>query len=76
MILQKCVEIMNNFFSDSVMELDIDRELHTEASNTNDPVTRSVEKYKNHSSIIKLNSEDFSNYSSFEFQAILLSPVY
>ena len=28
----KCADIMNNFFSDSVMELD--RELHTEATNT------------------------------------------
>ena len=25
---EKCAEIMNNFFIDSVMELDIDRELH------------------------------------------------
>ena len=58
---------MNNFFSDSVMELDIDRELHTNVTNATDPVTRSVEKYKNHLSIIKLNSEDFS---SFEFQPI------
>ena len=64
---EKCAEIMNNFFNDSVMELDIDRELHTNVTNATDPVTRSVEKYKNHPSIIKLNSEDFS---SFEFQPI------
>ena len=65
----KCAEIMNNFFSDSVMELNIDRELHTNVTDATDPVTRSVEKYKNHPSIIKLNSEDFSN-SSFAFQPI------
>ena len=38
-------------------------------TNATDPVTRSVEKYKNHPSTIKLNSEDFSN-SSFAFQPI------
>ena len=69
---EKCAEIMNNFFSDSVMELDIDRELHTNVTNATDPVTRSVEKYKNHPSIIKSNSEDFS---SFEFHPFP-SPVH
>ena len=51
------------------MGLDIDRELNTDVTNTKDPVTRSVEKYKNHASVIKLNSEGFTN-SSFEFQPI------
>ena len=60
---------MTDFFCDSVMELDIGRGLHTDVTNTNDPVTRSVEKLPNHPSIIKLNSEDFSN-SRFEFQLI------
>ena len=65
----KCAEIMNNFFSDSVRELGIDRIMHTVVTNTIDPVTRSVEKYKNHPSIIKLNSEHFTNLS-FEFEPI------
>ena len=60
---------MNNFFCDSVMEIDIDRELHTDVTNSKDPVTRSVEKFQNHPSIIKLNPEDFSN-SRFEFQPV------
>ena len=51
---------MNNFFSDSVRELGIDRVIHTDVTNTIDPVTRSFEKYKNHPSIIKLNSEHFT----------------
>ena len=54
---------MNNFFSDSVRELGIDRVTHTDVTNTIDLVTRSVEKYKNHPSIIKLNSEHFTNLS-------------
>ena len=65
----KCAEIMNNFFSDSVRELGIDRVMHTDVTNTIDPVTRSVEKYKNHPSIIKLNSEHVTNLS-FEFEPI------
>ena len=50
--------MMNNFFCDSIMELDIDRELPTDVTNSKDPVTRSVEIFQNHPSIIKLNSED------------------
>ena len=60
---------MNNFFSDSVIELDVDRELHTDVINAKDPVTRYVEKYSKHPSIIKLNSENIVK-SSFEFQPI------
>ena len=65
----KCAEIMNNLFSDSVRELGIDWVMHTDVTNTIDPVTRSVEKYINHPSIIKLNSEHFTNFS-FEFEPI------
>ena len=43
--------------------------MHTDVTNTIDPVTRSVEKYKNHPCIIKLNSEHFTNLS-FEFEPI------
>ena len=60
---------MNNLFCDSGMDLDIDRELHTDVTNSKDPLTRSVEKFQHHPSIMKLNSEDFSN-SRFEFQPI------
>ena len=56
---------MNYFFSDSVIELDVDRELHTDVTNAKDPITRSVEKYNKHPSIIKLNSENIVK-SSFE----------
>ena len=42
----KCAEIMNNHFSGVVNKLDIDRELHTEISNSLDPATRAIEKYK------------------------------
>ena len=41
----KCVEIINNFFTVSVLNLDINHELHTDVSKS----------YKNHPSILKLD---------------------
>ena len=46
---------MNNFFSDVAINLEVDRNIHTEATNASDPVTIAIEKYNNHPSIIKLN---------------------
>ena len=62
-------EIMNDFFSDAAIYLDIDRDLHTLASNASDPVTRAIDKYKHHPSIIKLNEENFPR-ASFKFDEI------
>ena len=56
----KCAEVMNNFFSDVVSKLDIDRNLHTnDAFGFTEPVTIVIEKYKNHPSILKLNDNGF-----------------
>ena len=41
---------MNNFFTDSVLNLDINFELHT-----HDPIISAIQKYKKHSSILKLD---------------------
>ena len=60
---------MNNFFSDSVRDLGIDRVMHTDVTNTIDPVTRSVEKHKHRPSIIKLNSA--SNLNPFSESSTL-----
>ena len=41
---------MNNFFSDAVLNLDIDRDLHTKnIPYINEPVAKAIQKYKNHS---------------------------
>ena len=55
----ECAEIMINFFSDVAINLEVDRNIHTEATNASDPVTRAIEKYNNHPSIIKLNQQKF-----------------
>ena len=57
----KCAELMNNVSSDAAINLDIDRELHTEIvpDGINDPVTKAIEKYKCHPSIIKIEEQGF-----------------
>ena len=57
----KCAELMINFFRDAAINLDIDRELHTEIvpDGINDPVTKAIEKYKCHPSIIKIEEQGF-----------------
>ena len=65
----ECAEIMNNFFSDAALNLDVDRDLYTEVSNAFDPVTIAIDKYKHHPSIVKLNEENFPK-SNFNFQYI------
>ena len=64
----KCAEIMNNFFSDAVFSLDINRELHTDVSTSSDPVISAIESYKNDPSIMKLN-EKMPNLT-FNFQSV------
>ena len=67
---KKCAEVMNNFFSDVVKELDIDRGLHTESmSDTCDPTIKAIMKYKNHPSILRINDKMEAD-SSFNFHAI------
>ena len=39
-------EILNNFFSDAAINLEIDRKLHTLVSNASDSVTIAIERYK------------------------------
>ena len=57
---------MNNFFSDVAINLEVDRELHTNVSNASD---LAIEKYRNHPSIIKLKQEGFPT-SQFAFYHI------
>ena len=37
---------MNNFFTDSVLNLDINRELHPHVSNSADTIISAIQKYK------------------------------
>ena len=49
----KCAEVLNNFFTDSVNDLGIDRSLHVEpVIDANSPLDRAIKMYKNHPSII------------------------
>ena len=63
-----------NFFSDVAINLEVDRNIHTEATNASDPVTIAIEKYNNHPSIIKLNQQNFPK-SNFDFQNITESSI-
>ena len=62
---------MNNFFSDVAINLEVDRNIHTEATNASGPVTIAIEKYNNHPSIIKLNQQK----SNFDGQNITESSM-
>ena len=56
-----------------LLKLDIDRDLYTEKRYLYcDPVKKSIEKYKNHPSILKLNAEDLK-LAIFEFTPISVS---
>ena len=46
---------MNNFFSDAVLELDIDRTLFVDyVTRPNTPVGKAIEMFKKHPSILKI----------------------
>ena len=59
---------MNNFFSDAVFSLDINRELHMDVSTSSDLVISDIERYKNHPSILKLNER--MPKLTFNFQSV------
>ena len=53
----KCAEVLNNFFIDAAIYLDIARKRHTESvTGITDPVEQAIEKYKCHPSIIKIQA--------------------
>ena len=55
---------MNNFFSDAVLDLDIDRTLHVDyETNANTPVEKAIEKFKKHPSILKKSSRNILVFS-------------
>ena len=67
---KECAEVMNNFFSDVVENLGIDRYLNTVISNdTNDPISKAINKYKTHPSILKIREHIHSDHT-FYFQTL------
>ena len=66
----KCAEIMNHFFSDGVLELDIDRTLYVDyETNANTHVEKAIEMFKKHPSILKIKELGYEN-NKFSFQPI------
>ena len=66
----KCAEVMNYFFSNAAINLDIDRKLHTEnVTGITDPAMQSVKKHKYHPSIIKTQEQGFIQ-ATFNFSPI------
>ena len=64
-----CAEIFNNFFSDAVENLDIDRTLHVDCLiNSDDSVENAIKKFENHPSILMIFQEGYAkNNFSFDF---------
>ena len=64
----KCAEILNNFFINSVRDLEIDRSMHTNPNNEGtDKIEEILNKFKNHPSITRIKQQGyFSNRFSFE----------
>lgn len=67
---KKCADILNNFFSDAVINLDIDRKLHTNDFETSaDSVYNAIMKYKYHPSIQKIN-QNKAHFGHFKFSPV------
>ena len=64
-----CAEILNNFFSNSMKNLEVDRDFYVNnLTNLDDPVENIIEKFKDHPSIVSINQNGFtSNTISFQF---------
>ena len=58
-----CAEILNNYFSDIAINLDV---IHKFSTYSDDPVVTAIEKYKTHPSIRKIVFKDFTQ-SNFDF---------
>ena len=71
-----CAEILNNFFVNSIKNLDIDRGLHTVniTGITDDPGENAIEEFKRHPSITRINEEGFTQ-GKFSFQDVAESDI-
>ena len=64
-----CAEILNNYFSDIAINLEVGGEIHTVSTNSYEPVMAAIERYKTHPSITKIVEENFKQ-SNFDFHDI------
>ena len=67
-IVLETTDVLNNFFSNIVQNLDIPRDLNDETlvSNTNNTTLKSVFKYRNNPSIVEIQNK-YKNKGSFNF---------
>ena len=73
---ETCAEIFNNFFSDAVKDLDIDRNLHIECmAYSDDSVEKAIKSFKNHPSILRTLQEGYSE-NKFSFDPISESSIH
>ena len=63
----QCAEIMNNFFSDTALKLDVNRAMHRSCMNDVDPILKAIEMYKDHPSILEINLKHYPK-SHFNFE--------
>ena len=65
----KVVDTFNEFFSNVVKELEIEKDdnLLTDATEETDPVLKAIKKYKNHPSILRIKSS-FKHPKVFSFK--------
>ena len=71
-----CAEIFNNYVSDAVEDLDIDRALHIDyLVNYDDPVENAIKKFKNHPSILRIFQKVYPE-NSFSFELISESSIH
>ena len=59
-----CAEILNNYFSDIAINLEVDREIHTVSTNSYEPIMAAIERYKTRPSITKIVEENFKQSNS------------
>ncbi len=70
-------DILSNFFSDVVTNLDIDINYDINCNNDDiDPIFRALNKYINHPSIVSINKARSNNEETFSFSNTTLEAVY
>ena len=71
-----CAEIFNTFFSNSVQNLDIDRNLFVDNGTIlADPIDNIIETFKDHPSVASINQKGFIR-NSFSFQNVVDDDVF
>ena len=71
-----CAEIFNTFFSNSVQNLDIDRNLFVDNGTIlADPANNIIETFKDHPSVVSINQKGFIR-NSFSFQNVVDDDVF